>query len=127
MFNNIKIREFQQQDAEMVWELCSRVMERTPQFPVIYAVVAKEDDKIVGFSAISENLMIEPLAVNNNISHLKYVWIKVQLLNNIRNRIKELNINKVMFSSNDNKLIKFLNKRFNIQEYTKEPLYIVNL
>lgn len=127
MFNDVKIREFQKHNAEQVLLLCQDNAERIPLFNMVYAVVAEQEDKIIGFSAVGENYMIEPLVANKSMSNLMRAWVKVELLRAIKSRLSELNISKVMFTTEDEHLVKFMNKRFDICLYTREPLYIVNL
>jgi hypothetical protein len=121
---NILIREFEQKDFEQSIALCETTKERFPISKVKYAVVAEEDERIVGFTTLTELQSIEPLAVDKSLSVTKQILIRIEMLKLINDYAKQRGMNELFFFTDDENLVKMLGKKYDIQPYSKEKLYI---
>lgn len=124
MLGNVLIREFEQKDFQQSIVLCETTMERFPISKVRYAVVAEEEEKIVGFTTLTELQTIEPLAVDKSLNIAKQVLIRIEMLKLINDYAKQRGMNELFFFTDDENLVKMLSKKYEIEPYSKEKLYI---
>ena len=124
MLDNVLIREFEQKDFQQSIVLCETAKERFPISKVKYAVVAEEEERIVGFTTLTELQTIEPLAVDKSLNITKQILVRIEMLKLINDYAKQRGMNELFFFTNDENLVKMLSKKYKIEPYSKEKLYI---
>ena len=119
----INVRQAQDKDIEEIKSLCFDNNRRLPS-EIGNLIVAEKDGKIVGHANVCLKSFIDPLVIDEkNCGTVEKVRIIDALYNTIKGIFIANNIQQFYFTASGDDFIKFLEKKFDVEVYSKEQLF----
>lgn len=123
----IDIRVVKEQDVERVVRFCTENGKRVPK-EIGTSMIAerRETGEILGFFHVAPKLFLDPLVVSKDVGKIEALRLYERLLDVVSGIVSNTG-NKIYFTAEGDEFISFLQKKYQIEEYTKETTYLGEL